>query len=350
MAVSEVGPTGSAEDAVVSESTSWPGELREARLHFVSGKGGTGKSTVAAALALALASGGKKVLLVEVEGRGGIGPTFEVSDLPPTETKIATADGNGAVFALPMDVEATFLDYLKTNYGMGLAARALKSIGAIEFATTLAPGFKDILITGKIMECTQRRDRDGRYAYDAVVVDAPPTGRIGKFLDVTRAMKEIAKAGPIAGQADRVVRLLHSPDTVVHLVTLLESLPVQETAEAVRELRELDMKVGAVIVNRALPQLLSDTELSAAADGTVDGPAVRAALTGAGLELSDEDFAGLLTETIQYARTVRGQDDARAELDEVRTAGRLKLPLLTGGVDLGGVYELAEALTKAGVR
>ncbi|GAA0997224.1 ArsA-related P-loop ATPase [Nocardiopsis tropica] len=350
MAVSEVGPTGSAEDAVVSESTSWPGELREARLHFVSGKGGTGKSTVAAALALALASGGKKVLLVEVEGRGGIGPTFEVSDLPPTETKIATADGNGAVFALPMDVEATFLDYLKTNYGMGLAARALKSIGAIEFATTLAPGFKDILITGKIMECTQRRDRDGRYAYDAVVVDAPPTGRIGKFLDVTRAMKEIAKAGPIAGQADRVVRLLHSPDTVVHLVTLLESLPVQETAEAVRELRELDMKVGAVIVNRALPQLLSDAELSAAADGTVDGPAVRAALTGAGLELSDEDFAGLLTETIQYARTVRGQDDARAELDEVRTAGRLKLPLLTGGVDLGGVYELAEALTKAGVR
>ncbi|CAM4045465.1 MULTISPECIES: ArsA family ATPase [Tsukamurella] len=348
--MSEVGPTGSAEDAVVSESTSWPGELREARLHFVSGKGGTGKSTVAAALALALASGGKKVLLVEVEGRGGIGPTFEVSDLPPTETKIATADGNGAVFALPMDVEATFLDYLKTNYGMGLAARALKSIGAIEFATTLAPGFKDILITGKIMECTQRRDRDGRYAYDAVVVDAPPTGRIGKFLDVTRAMKEIAKAGPIAGQADRVVRLLHSPDTVVHLVTLLESLPVQETAEAVRELRELDMKVGAVIVNRALPQLLSDTELSAAADGTVDGPAVRAALTGAGLELSDEDFAGLLTETIQYARTVRGQDDARAELDEVRTAGRLKLPLLTGGVDLGGVYELAEALTKAGVR
>ncbi|WP_425579797.1 ArsA family ATPase [Tsukamurella strandjordii] len=348
--MSEVGPTGSAEDAVVSESTSWPGELREARLHFVSGKGGTGKSTVAAALALALASGGKKVLLVEVEGRGGIGPTFEVSDLPPTETKIATADGNGAVFALPMDVEATFLDYLKTNYGMGLAARALKSIGAIEFATTLAPGFKDILITGKIMECTQRRDRDGRYAYDAVVVDAPPTGRIGKFLDVTRAMKEIAKAGPIAGQADRVVRLLHSPDTVVHLVTLLESLPVQETAEAVRELRELDMKVGAVIVNRALPQLLSDAELSAAADGTVDGPAVRAALTGAGLELSDEDFAGLLTETIQYARTVRGQDDARAELDEVRTAGRLKLPLLTGGVDLGGVYELAEALTKAGVR
>nr|WP_041945311.1 ArsA-related P-loop ATPase [Tsukamurella paurometabola] len=334
----------------MSDSTSWPEELREARLHFVSGKGGTGKSTVAAALALALAEGGKKVLLIEVEGRGGIAPTFEVEALPPVETKIATADGDGAVLALPMDVEATFLDYLKTNYGMGLAARALKSIGAIEFATSLAPGFKDILITGKIMECTQRRGRDGRYVYDAIVVDAPPTGRIGKFLDVTRAMKEIAKAGPIAGQADRVVRLLHSPGTVVHLVTLLESLPVQETAEAVRELRELDLRVGALIVNRALPQLLSDADLTAASAGEIDGPAVRDSLAAAGLELSDEDLAGLLTETIQYARTVRGQDDARNELSEVDAAGRLRLPLLTGGVDLGGVYQLAGALTEAGVR
>lgn len=346
MVVSEANPNGVAQDTAAG----WPEGLREARLHFVSGKGGTGKSTVAAALALALAAGGKKVLLIEVEGRSGIAPTFEVADLPPTESKIATAGGDGAVFALPMDVEATFLDYLKTNYGMGLAARALKSIGAIEFATTLAPGLKDILITGKIMECTQRRDRDGRYAYDAVVVDAPPTGRIGKFLDVTRAMKEIAKAGPIAGQADRVVRLLHSPDTVVHLVTLLESLPLQETAEAVRELRALDLQVGAVIVNRTLPQLLSDTELETAADGTVDGPAVRAALESAGLTLSDEELAGLLTETIQFARTVRGQDGARADLDAIDAAGRLELPLLTGGVDLGGVYELAGAFAEAGVR
>ncbi|WP_438695981.1 ArsA family ATPase [Tsukamurella sputi] len=346
MVVSEADPGGVAQDT----GTAWPDGLRDSRLHFVSGKGGTGKSTVAAALALALAAGGKKVLLIEVEGRGGIAPTFEVGELPPAETKIATADGDGAVFALSMDVEATFLDYLKTNYGMGLAARALKSIGAIEFATTLAPGLKDILITGKIMECTQRRGKDGRYAYDAIVVDAPPTGRIGKFLDVTRAMKEIAKAGPIAGQADRVVRLLHSPDTVVHLVTLLESLPIQETAEAVRELRTLDLKVGAVIVNRALPQLLSDAELTAAADGAVDAPEVRAALEGAGLPLSDDDFAGLLTETIQFARTVRGQDGAREDLDAIDAPGRLELPLLTGGVDLGGVYELSGALIEAGVR
>ncbi|GAB3130500.1 ArsA family ATPase [Tsukamurella serpentis] len=346
MVVSEADPG----EAARNTGPTWPDRLQQARLHFVSGKGGTGKSTVAAALALALAATGKKILLIEVEGRDGIARTFEVENLPATETKIATAAAHGAVYALPMDVEATFLDYLRSNYGMGLAARALRSIGAIEFATTLAPGLKDILITGKIMECTQRRDAAGAFAYDAIVVDAPPTGRIGKFLDVTRAMREIAKAGPIAGQADRVVRLLHSPETVVHLVTLLESLPIQETAEAVRELRELNLAVGAVIVNRALPHLLSAEQTTSAADGALDGPAVRTALEGAGLPLPEDDLAGLLTETIQFARTIRGQHEARDDLAAIDAAGRLELPLLAGGVNLGGVFELSEDLAEAGVR
>ncbi|GAA4386727.1 ArsA family ATPase [Tsukamurella soli] len=328
----------------------WTAELQQARLHFVSGKGGTGKSTVAAALALAIASSGKKVLLVEVEGRAGIAPSFEVPDLPTTEQKIATAASGGVVFALSMDVEATFLDYLKTNYGMGMAARALRRIGAIEFATTLAPGLKDILITGKLMECTQRREGD-RYVYDAVVVDAPPTGRIGKFLDVTRAMRDIAKAGPISGQAERVVDLLHSPDTVVHLVTLLESLPVQESAEAAAELRELDLRLGAVVVNRALPRFLPDDLVPAFADARVDGPAVRTELAAAGLTVTDDAFAGLLAETIDYARTLRGQEEARRDLDRIAAGGPvLELPLLPDGVDLGGIYELADRLTKAGAR
>ncbi|MDF0589171.1 ATPase [Tsukamurella sp. 8F] len=290
---------------------------------------------------------------MEVEGRAGIAPTFDVPDLPPDESKIATAANDGAVYALSMDVETTFLDYLKTNYGMGLAARALRRIGAIDFATTLAPGLKDILITGKLMELTQRREGD-RYAYDAVVVDAPPTGRIGKFLDVTRAMRDIAKAGPVSGQAERVVRLLHSEDTVVHLVTLLESLPVQESAEAARELRELDLRIGALVINKALPRFLPEAAVHTVADGAVDAPAVRSRLESAGLALDDARFAGLLTETIDYARTLSGQEEARDDLERVATecggTALLELPLLPQGVDLGGVYELAEVLGRAGVR
>ena len=81
-------------------SVGWPSRLTKARLHFVTGKGGTGKSTIAASLALALAAGGRKVLLVEVEGRQGIAQLFDVPPLPYEEVKIATAEGGGQVLSL----------------------------------------------------------------------------------------------------------------------------------------------------------------------------------------------------------------------------------------------------------
>ena len=137
----------------------WPARLAKARLHFVSGKGGTGKSTVAAALALTLAAGGRKVLLVEVEGRQGIAQLFDVPPLPYKEQKIATADGGGVVNALAIDIEAAFLEYLDMFYNLGIAGRAMRRIGAIEFATTIAPGLRDVLLTGKIKESVVRVDK-----------------------------------------------------------------------------------------------------------------------------------------------------------------------------------------------
>ena len=145
----------------------WPSRLTKARLHFVTGKGGTGKTTVAAALALTLAAGGRKVLLVEVEGRQGIAQLFDVPPLPYEELKIATADGGGHVNALAIDIEAAFLEYLEMFYNLGIAGRAMRRIGAIEFATTIAPGLRDVLLTGKIKESVVRLDRSKRPAYGA---------------------------------------------------------------------------------------------------------------------------------------------------------------------------------------
>jgi anion-transporting ArsA/GET3 family ATPase len=327
----------------------WPARLRDARLHFVTGKGGTGKSTIAASLALALAAGGRSVLLVEVEGRQGIAQLFDVPPLPYQEVKIATAERGGQVNALAMDIEAAFLEYLDMFYNLGLAGRAMRRIGAVEFATTIAPGLRDVLLTGKIKETVVRADKARLPAYDAVVVDSPPTGRIARFLDVTKAVSELAKGGPVHSQAEGVVRLLHSDQTAIHLVTLLEALPMQETVEAVDELRKMDLPVGSVIVNRTLPVYLPPDDLAKAAEGDIDADGVRAGLTKVGVKLNGADFAGLLTETIQHATLLKARAEAAEQLDEIRVA-RLELPQLADGVDLGSLYELAEELATQGVR
>ncbi len=327
----------------------WPARLRDARLHFVTGKGGTGKSTIAAALALALAAGGRSVLLVEVEGRQGIAQLFDVPPLPYQEVKIATAEGGGQVNALAIDIEAAFLEYLDMFYNLGLAGRAMRRIGAVEFATTIAPGLRDVLLTGKIKETVARADKARLPAYDEVVVDSPPTGRIARFLDVTKAVSDLAKGGPVHSQADGVVKLLHSERTAIHLVTLLEALPMQETVEAIDELHKMDLPVGSVIVNRTLPVYLAPDDLAKAAEGDVDADAVRAGLAKAGIKLDNANFAGLLTETIQHATRLKARAEAAEQLDEI-SVPRLELPQLADGVDLGSLYTLAEELGRQGVR
>ncbi|MVU79521.1 P-loop NTPase [Nocardia sp. ET3-3] len=328
----------------------WPERADKARLHYVSGKGGTGKSTVAAALALALAAGGRRVLLVEVEGRQSIAQLFDLPPLPPTETRIATADGGGEVIALALDVEHAFLEYLDMFYNLGFAGRAMKRVGAIEFVTTIAPGLRDVILTGKIKECAVRVDKKtGKPAYDEIVIDAPPTGRIASFLDVTQAMAEIAGGGPIASQAEGVSKLLHSPQTMIHLVTLLEALPVQETADAIAELTANDLNIGTVIVNRASEGYLPRSVRERAATGEIDTDALKAGLAEAGITLSEADFQGLVAETVEHSARLAAQDESAAELSAVDIS-RLYLPSLTDGMDLGGLYELAEVLSAQGVR
>jgi anion-transporting ArsA/GET3 family ATPase len=146
-----------------------------------------------------------------------------------------------------------------------------------------------------------------------------------------------------------VVKVLHSELTAIHLVTLLEALPIQETLEAINELKELDLPIGSVIINRNIPAYLSPDALAKAAEGDIDADAVRAGLGNAGITLSDSDFAGLLTETIEHATRIKARAESAEQLDELDVA-RLELPAIPDGVDLGSLYELAEALAHQGVR
>src|SRR5262252_9035305 len=243
---------------MTTRDTDWDG----VRLHVVTGKGGTGKTTVAAALALALAHGGRKVLLIETEGRQGIAQLFDRPPLPYGERKIAIGlgeaddgrDPGGDVYALAIDPEGALLDYLQMFYGMRSAGRALTRLGMVDFATAIAPGLSDVLVTGKATEAARRRTAGAgsRHTYDAVVMDAPPTGRIGRFLNVTTEVSDLAKVGPIKTHADTVAKVIRSPQTVVHFVTTLEEMPVQETLDGIAELGELTdgaIRAGGIIIN-----------------------------------------------------------------------------------------------------
>src|SRR6476661_4120487 len=160
-------------------------DLSQVRLHVVTGKGGTGKTTVAAALALALTRQGKRVLLAEVEGRQGISQTFDVPPLGHTETRILTDRSGGQLWAISVDAKDSLREYLQKFYKVGKAMTVLDRFGAVDFATKIAPGVRDVLLIGKVYEAAGRRAGKGRGpVYDAVVLDAPPTGRVARFLNV----------------------------------------------------------------------------------------------------------------------------------------------------------------------
>ncbi|MGI8678920.1 MAG: ArsA-related P-loop ATPase [Jatrophihabitans sp.] len=306
------------------------------RLHVVTGKGGTGKTTAAAALALAIADTGKKVLLIEVESRQAIAQLFDMPPMPYSEQRLTGTDNGGELFGLAIDPEQAMLEYLEMFYGLKRAGKSLKKMGAVDFVTTLAPGLRDVLLTGKVKESVVRVDENKKRVYDAVVLDAPPTGRISRFLDATQEVAKLTKIGPIRSQSDGVIALLHGQLTRVHIVTLLEEMPVQETIDAAIELKSLGFVLGAVIVNRARPALLDADQV--AADGTVDVKALSASLRKAGVPVANAP--ALAREMAEYAERQRVQAENAARLDTVKLP-RIELPDLNPPVELGELKDLA---------
>jgi anion-transporting ArsA/GET3 family ATPase len=313
-----------------------------ARLHVVTGKGGTGKTTVAAAMALALADQGKRILLVEVEGRQGLAQLFDVPPLPYVERRIAVGPAGGEVFALAVDAEAALLEYLDMYYHLGRAGKALDKVGAVDFVTTIAPGLRDVLLTGKVYEAT-RRKAHGRLAYDAVVLDAPPTGRVGRFLNVNHEVAGLAKVGPIRNQADAIMGMLRSDVTRIHIVTLLEEMPVQETLDAVEQLESLDLKVGSIVVNMVRHSPLDDDALALAVKEKLPAAELTRGLRAAGITATKDTVGALAQETHDHAVRVGLERENRDRIDALGKKVT-ELTLLLDGIDQGALFDLAEEL------
>ena len=298
--------------------------LFDARLLMVSGKGGVGKSTVAAALAVAGARTGRTTCLVEVERRQTFSRLFGTQPWDYVEREFRPG-----LWGLAVDPEASLREYLDVFYGARRLSRFVTHSAAVEFATTAAPGIKDVLLIGKLKELERRREPDGRFSYDLVVVDAPPTGRIANFLRAPDATTELIGVGPVRQQAQSLIDMLLDPDrTRLALVTLLEEMPVAETVDSARVLTELGVTLGPTIVNRVLPERFD--EASTKALEAMGPDELASVLATAEVELGSDGAAALLRLGAAALERLALQRELRAELCRRLPRERLELPDVPG--------------------
>src|SRR3954471_23138542 len=228
-------------------------ELLDRRLLFFTGKGGVGKSTMAAATALLAANIGKRVLLVEVDAKGDVPAQFEQAPVgfKPREVYPGVA-------AMAMDTEASLQEYLRLNLRVPVIGRLGPLARVLDFVATAAPGVKEILTIGKIA-WEAREAIEGRADFDLVIVDAAATGHIVAQLGAPDAIRDLVDVGPLRSQTQWVSDLLADPAiTAVNVVTTPEEMPVAETIELVERIRaEVHVPLGTVIVNRVLPELFT---------------------------------------------------------------------------------------------
>jgi len=211
----------------------------------VAGKGGVGKTTVTAALAVAAARAGRSVLIVEVEGKSGLPTMFDTPSLQYDEAKLDT--GIRARFLTP---DAALVDYLE-SHGMRRISKRLIASGALEVVATAVPGMKDILVLGKVKSLDESR------AADLIIVDAPAAGHAISFLLSPRGLLDAVRVGPINKQATDVVSLLSDPERCqVVLVTLPEETPVSEVIETAYAIEDrAGVALGPVVVNQCFASL-----------------------------------------------------------------------------------------------
>lgn len=231
-------------------------DLLDRRCLFFTGKGGVGKSTIAAATALLAARTGRRVLLVEVDAKGDVPAQFEQHAVGFTPREVYPG-----VDAMAMDTEASLREYLRVSMRVPVIGRLGPLARVLDFVATAAPGVKEILTVGKIM-WEVREAIEGRAAHDIVIVDAAATGHIVAQLGAADAIQELVDVGPLRDQTRWLAELLADPDvTAVNIVTTPEEMPVTETIELVARLRaEVDVPLGAVIVNRVLPELFTHSD------------------------------------------------------------------------------------------
>ena len=310
----------------------------ESRVVIVAGKGGVGKTTVAAALALAAARAGLSTLIIELEGKSGLPALFGHPELGYDEVVLRAGggpDGAADVAARALTPDDALLDYL-ADHGLNRVSRRLVSSGALDIVATATPGIRDILVLGKVKQLEVSR------AYDLIVVDAPAAGHAIAFLRSAAGLLDAVSVGPIHTQATDVQAMLTDPARCqVLLVTLAEETPVNEVVQTAYSLEEdVGVSLAPVVVNGIYPTLAGI------------GADVGTAVAGAGTSLEAGPLAGIADALDAAARFRRARTDLQqaqlARLADALPLPQLHLPyLFTTELGPAELASLADALGDA---
>ncbi|MGH7747069.1 MAG: ArsA-related P-loop ATPase, partial [Candidatus Dormibacteria bacterium] len=201
--------------------------LRQSRVLIVAGKGGVGKTTVSAAVARMAANHGLSVLILELEGKAGLGTSFGRPEVLDYEEAVLVPghDGAGEIRARTLTPDDALLEYL-SDHGLRRVSKRLVSSGTLDVVATAAPGIRDILVLGKVKQLERTE------AADLIIVDAPAAGHTLTFLTSAQGFLDAVRVGPIRVQAGDVMELLTDPKRCqLLLVTLPEETPVNEVVE-----------------------------------------------------------------------------------------------------------------------
>jgi anion-transporting ArsA/GET3 family ATPase len=320
-------------------------EFLEPKIHIVSGKGGVGKTTIAAALALVAARQGRRVCIAEVDRMGGVPKLFGGGTLRYDPSEIAPG-----VWGISIAPEAALAEYLRVQYHINRVSRVLTHSHFIDYITTAAPGLKDILVLGKVWYLEQGPAAGvTTHRFDTIVVDAPASGHMRTFLSAPAGLSDAVRVGPVRRQAEWILGMLRDPRrTHVHLVTLAEEMPVSETLETSEAIHgRLRMAHGVTFANAILEDVLGrsqERELDELlASGGLEPLAESARAVG--LQLDKEDL-GALGDYAQFLRA-RGKIQSRyiKTLRKDSNAPVVELPFLfSPGLGLPDIENLADVI------
>ncbi len=226
-------------------------DLLDRKLLFVTGKGGVGKTTIAASLALLAAQRGKRTLVGEIDAKGNLADFYETGPTSFKEREVSPG-----LWAMSMNTEESLKEYLSLQLKIPLVARLGPLAHMFDFVANAAPGVKEILTVGKFLWEVRERH------YDLVVVDAVATGHIAGQLAAPQAIQELVQVGMVRDQTGWMLDILADPaQTGVVIVAAPEEMPVNETLELVERLStETVVNLAAVVANRVLPELFSRGE------------------------------------------------------------------------------------------